>query len=128
MDQDKSSVAEAYKYGRENAKKIASRLGARKIGRSSSNEYELNGKHIVIKSARKNNNDIGVIYSMLERLDYILGSFQAEDGSYIIYKLSPVAFSRSMKLITIRGGTLEGIVGKDVFQSVGRLLYTLVLD
>ena len=50
MPQDRETGVTAVEYGLATARKIAKVIGATKIGNPRSNEYELNGKRIVIKS------------------------------------------------------------------------------
>ena len=90
MPQDQESGARAVEYGLQTARKIAQKLGGIKIGKSRSNEYEVNGRKIVIKCARLNTKSVGVPYQLLDRVEAILGSFENENGCYDIYEMAPI--------------------------------------
>src|SRR5713226_4523479 len=77
MPQDRDTGAAANEFGRATARKIATKIGATEIQRSS-NECRVDGEKIVIKCARVDTPSIGVTYKMLDHLDGILGAFELE--------------------------------------------------
>ena len=119
MPQHKESGAAAVEYGLETARKIAEFLGAQKIGNSRSNEYNLDGKRIVIKCARSSTTNVGVSYQMLKRLDAVIGSFETEGGIYELYEMTPEMFTRNMRPTRSKGASSGrvGIVSKSIFVS-----------
>lgn len=130
MSQNQESGAEAVEYGLSTAREIANQLGANKIGNPRSNEYDLEGKSIVIKCARKRTNSVGVPYHMLERLDAIFGSFENENGEYEIVELSPKIFSENMRPTRSKGASSGrvGIVRKVLFYEKGKPIKKIKLS
>lgn len=117
MSQDRESGAAAGKYGLETARRIAKLLGAQKIGNPRSNEYDLEGKRIVIKCARTNSKDVGVSYNMPERLDAVIGSFETEANTYELYEMTPKTYKENMRPTRSKGASSGrvGIVRKSTF-------------
>ena len=121
MPQDRDTGAAANEYGRVTARKIATKIGATEIQRSSY-ECRVDGVKIVIKCARVGTPSIGVTYKMLDRLDGILGAFELDNGSYDLFLLEPHAFRENMSA-TQSSGASAGKVGKvtkNVFVQRGR--------
>ena len=110
MPPDRESGAAAVEYGLETARRIAKFLGAKKIGNLRSNEYNLEGKRIVIKCARATTNSVGVSYHMLERLDGVIGSFETEGSSYELYEMTPRMYRENIRP-TLSKGASSGRVG-----------------
>lgn len=117
MGQDRESGARAAKYGLETARKIARKLDGKKVGKDGSNEYEINGKRIVIKCARVKTTKVGVLYHMLDRLSSILGAFEGEDGSYDLYEMEPDMYRRYMTPTRSTGDSAGrvGMVRRSIF-------------
>ncbi|MBE9569355.1 MAG: hypothetical protein IMF11_01900 [Proteobacteria bacterium] len=130
MPQDRESGARAVEFGLQTARKIAQKLGGRKIGSPRSNEYEVSGRKIVIKCARFTTNSVGVPYQMLDRVAAILGSFESENGSYEIYEMKPGVYREYMRPTRSTGPSAGrvGIVRKSTFLDQGKLLQRIRLE
>ena len=130
MPQDQVSGARAVEYGLQTARKIAQKLGGIKIGKLRSNEYEVDGRKIVIKCARHNTKSIGVPYQLLDRVDTILGSFENENGSYDLYEMAPDIYRKNMKPTRSTGPSAGrvGMVRKSSFIDQGMFLECINLD
>jgi hypothetical protein len=129
MPQDRDTGAAANDYGRTTARRIATKIGATVIPRSS-NECRLDGEKIVIKCARFGTPSIGVTYKMLDRLDGILGAFELNDGSYDLFLLGPDAFRENMSATQSMGSSAGkvGMVAKRVFVQRGHSRGNVRLD
>ena len=129
MTQDRASGAAANKWGRETARKIASKIDAVMKGRTS-NEARLDGKTIVIKCAASRTDSVGVTFKMLDRLDSIIGAFQLDDGSFEVWSLSPEKFRQGMRDTRSKGSAAGkvGIVRKVSFEKGGITLGRIRLD
>jgi len=130
MPQDRESGARAVEYGLRTGRIIAQKLGARKVGNTRSNEYELDGERVVIKCARSTTNSVGVPYHMLDRLADILGSFEIENGIYEIYAMKPDSYRQHMKPTRSTGPSSGrvGIVRRSTFLDQGRFLRRIKID
>lgn len=130
MPQGQESGARAVEYGLQTARKIAERLGGRKIGRARSNEYEIDNRKVVIKCARATTNSVGVPYQMLDRVAAILGSFETANGTYDIYEMSTDTYREYMRPTRSTGPSagLVGMVRKSVFVDRGKFLMNLHID
>ncbi len=123
MPQNRDSGARANEYGRENAKRIAEKIGAKSISKRS-NEFELKGRKITIRSAKHSTNDLGVTYKMLERIDAIFGALEQENGKYELYEISPSMFEKNMRETRSKGPAAGkvGLVRKSVFVNEGTFI------
>jgi hypothetical protein len=121
MPQNRESGVRANEYGRETAKKIAEKIGARSISKTS-NEFDLRGRKITIRCARHSTSDFGVTYKMLERIDAIFAAPEQEDGRYKLYEMSPSTFKKNMRETCSRGPAAGkvGLVRKAVFIKKGK--------
>lgn len=130
MPQGQESGARAVEYGLQTASKIAEKLGGLKIGKTRSNEYEINNRKVVIKCAKIKTDSVGVTYQMLDRIVAILGSFEIENGTYDIYELVPDVYRANMRPTRSAGPAARhvGIVKKSVFIDRGRFLMNLCID
>ena len=119
MPQDRETGIAAMEYGLETARRIAKVVGATKIGRPRSNEYELNGKKIVFKCARLKTKSVGVPYHMLARLSAVIGCFKLEGGVYELYEMTPEMYRENMRPTRSKGSSSGrvGIVNKSIFIS-----------
>ena len=126
MPQNRESGARANEYGRENAKRIAEKIGAESISRRS-NEFELQGKKITIRSAKFSTNDLGVPYIMLERIDAIFAALEQKNGKYELYKISPGMFKKNMRETRSKGPAAGkvGLVRKSVFVNEGEFICSI---
>jgi hypothetical protein len=130
MPQGRESGARAVEYGLQTASRIAKELGGIKIGKTRSNEYEINKRKVVIKCARIATNSVGVSYQMLDRVAAVLGSFEKENGTYDIYELRPKFFCENMRPTRSKGPSAGrvGIVRKSVFVDQGKFVMNLRID
>jgi hypothetical protein len=95
MPQDKESGAEASQYGRDYGKRIMDAIGA-KAEKPGSNECSLGGELLSVHCARKNTDRVGVTYKALERVSAVLGAFEQEDGSYIVWQMPKSRYAELM--------------------------------
>lgn len=123
MPQDRESGAAGDAYGRSMAPRIARALGASLPGRSS-NECVLNGQRVVIKCARRRTKSVGVTHLMLERIDLVVGAFEADDGSFEVLSLDVPTYRRHMSPTRSTGPSAGrvGQVDKSAFRQHGRSL------
>ena len=109
MGQDKKSGAAANKYGHSMAAKVARFLGLQLLSKNS-NEVELNGKRLVIKSARHRTSEIGISRVMLKRIQDIIVALQEKDGSYILSMVNPVWYRKKMTPSRGKGASARKIM------------------
>src|SRR5262245_3445627 len=128
MTQDRTSGAAANEWGRRTARALAERLGAT-TPTGVSNACLLDESRVVIKCAAVSNNQVGVTFSMLGRLDAIIGAFQRDDGKFELWSLAPSIFRTHMRPTRSRGTAAGkvGLVRRDLFQAKGKALGTLSL-
>ena len=111
--QNRESGAEAAKFGHTTAALIGERIGAKKL-KPRSNEFELKGKRVTIRTARQGNNQVGVLYAMLDRVQLVIGAFEIAPGEYELHSLSPAVYRESMRDSNTGKGRV-GLVQKKVF-------------
>ena len=118
-----NSGAAGNAFGRATAPLVAESIGATMLG-SSSNEARFRGKPVVIKSARVQTQSIGVTYSTLNRVDFIIGAFQQNDGAFSVYGMPVDAFRARMRGTRSKGASAGrvGQLAKSVFISEGEML------
>jgi hypothetical protein len=123
MPQDRESGARANQYGKETAKRIAEKIGAKSTSKIS-NEFELQGRKITIRCARHSNDSLGVTYKMLERIDVIFAALEQENGKYELYGISPSGFKKNMRETKSKGAAAGkvGLVRKSVFVNEGEFI------
>ena len=102
MPQNQRSGAAASAWGRQTARTIASLIGA-SGPTGASNRCEFQGEPIALHCARRNTKSVGVIYTMLERVNKVLGAFEEEDGRFRVLALTPDDFRRNMRQRAVRG-------------------------
>jgi hypothetical protein len=115
MPQNRVSGAEGNRYGRECGKRIATALGAHPVS-ARSNECDFNGERVVIHCARLKTNSVRVTRRMVEKLQAVLGAFEQEDGTYVVYRLPIQSYRDHMK------GNSAGnvfLVNRKVFEEQG---------
>jgi len=78
MPQNAQTGAAADKWGRETAREIAKKIGAISISESS-NEFELAGQIVALHCARQGNDQIGVTYETLKRIDFVIAAFEVDN-------------------------------------------------
>ena len=130
MPQRQESGARAVEYGLQTARKIAEKIGGKKIGKSRSYEYEVDNRKVVIKCARITTNSVGVPYQMLDRVTAILGSFETENGTYDIYEMRPDTYREHMRPTRSTGPSAGrvGIVRRSAFVDRGKFLMNIHID
>ncbi|MFG1497817.1 hypothetical protein ABMA57_14395 [Saccharospirillum sp. HFRX-1] len=123
MPQNQQSGARANDWGRQIAREIAEAIGAEMLSKNS-NECKLEGERAVIKCAKLSTDSVGVTYKMLERIQFIIGAFQAENGKFDIYKLPSPIFQKNMRATASHGSAKGkvGIVRKTIFHSSGKFM------
>ena len=121
MQTDHDSGTAGNAFGRETAPRIAQAIGATLLG-TTSNEAILDGRRVVIKNARPQTPSVGVTYQMLERLEFVIGAFQRDDGTFEVVSL-PADVYRA-RLTETRNRSVSaggvGIVTKIVFIAEGQ--------
>lgn len=126
MPQDRESGARAAAWGHETAERIARKIGATGMGRSS-NECHFSGERAVIKCARRNTSSVGVTYQMLTRIDRIIGAFELDDGSFELWAISPKQFESNMRESITSGGK-TALVARSFFEQHGRKMQRVQLS
>ena len=126
MTQSHETGAEAARFGHKAAALIADQIGAKKLTRNS-NEFQWNGKRVTIRTARQGNNQVGVLYDMLKRVQSVIGAFETAPNEFELLSLSPEIFQSEMRDSKTGNGRV-GLVRKIVFdekgKSVGRVNLT----
>lgn len=123
MPQNRESGARANKWGRETARLIAKKIEATSIS-SNSNEFEWDNMRVTIRCAHFRVTSVGVTYLMLERVNLIIGAFEDQHGTYLLYRLRPEQYKENMRETRSKGPASGrvGIVGKSVFENDGIFL------
>lgn len=120
MPQDRQSGARANQYGRECGKKIMEAIGAKSVKRGS-NECDLKGELLSVHCAQKNTDSVGVTYKALDRISAVLGAFEQDDGSYLVWRLTADQYKAVMKETRSKGPShgRVGIVKRVDFERLG---------
>jgi hypothetical protein len=131
MPQDRKSGLIASRWGKECARRIATKIEARMVG-PKSNECSWNGERALIKCAGLKTSSVGVLYHMASKVDCVLGAFQSEDGSYKVIRLpieSCLPFMKAMPTHS-RGPSAGrvGLVPRRTFFGDGRLIKVVRID
>jgi hypothetical protein len=128
MPQDRETGAAGNAFGRETAPRIGQALGATRTSKTS-NEFELRGRHVVIKCARVGTSSVGVTYKMLDQLEAVLGAFEEPDGRFGVYEISAAEFSRRMRPSRSKryAEPKVGLVAKKDFLERGKLVSRVAL-
>lgn len=121
MPQDRISGADADRYGRETARRVAIVIGATSISETS-NEFELDNRKITIRCARKRTKNIGTPYKLLKRVSAVVAALEQESGDYKLYEISPKQFKKNMRPTRSTGPSAGrvGLVRKSVFVNKGK--------
>jgi hypothetical protein len=109
MPQDRESGARASQYGRDCGKNIMKAIGAKAV-KPGSNECSLGDELLSVHCARTNTDRVGVTYKALERVSAVLGAFEQEDGSYVVWRM-PKKRYRELMTETKSLGPSKGKVG-----------------
>lgn len=95
MTQDRKSGREANQFGHQIAKVVAMRLGLIFIGHKASNLCKGSRGIGVIKSARTSSY-IGVLKSMLPKLDVVYAVIKVDADTYQVFEISKEEFEKFM--------------------------------
>jgi hypothetical protein len=123
MTQNRETGAEAARFGHEAAALIGKKIGAKKLTRNS-NEFELNGQRVTIRTARQGNHQVGVLYDMLERVQSVIGAFEIVPNEFELLSLAPEVFHAEMRDSNTGDGRV-GLVRKKVFDEKGQFVATV---
>jgi|GEM_PF-3767553 len=85
--QDRQSGAEARDWALKTGPKIAASLKATKVSNKGSEYRDADGKLFSIRCARRRNNLVGLYNTMRDRIDYVVGAFEAGEGIFDVYKV-----------------------------------------
>jgi len=118
MRQSRETGAEAARFGHKAAALIAEQIGAKKLTRNS-NEFHWNGNRVTIRTARQGNNQVGVLYDMLKRVQSVIGAFETTPNDFELLSLSPEIFQSEMRDSKTGTGRV-GLVRKSVFAEKGK--------
>jgi hypothetical protein len=120
MPQDRESGARASQYGRECGKKVMAAIGAKSV-KPGSNECDLNGELLSVHCARKATDSVGVTYKALDRISAVLGAFEQDDDSYLVWRLTAEQYKVVMKETRSKGPSQGrvGIVKRVEFERLG---------
>ena len=120
MPQTRETGATAAKFGHEAATLIGEKLGAKKLRRDA-NLFEWNGQPVTIRTARQGNNQVGVLYDMLERVQLVIAAFETAPDQFDLLSLSPEIFKAEMRDSKTNSGRV-GLVRRSVFADKGSFL------
>jgi hypothetical protein len=84
-------------------------LGAQSV-KPGSNECSLRGELLSVHCARKSTDRIGVTYKALERIAAVVGAFEQEDGSYLVWRMPKAQYEELMTGTRSRGSGEENRV------------------
>lgn len=119
MPQNAKSGAEANEYGHRTARLIGDKIRATPV-KNKSNEFAFEGCLVTIRCAHKGNMQVGVTYSMLDRVDKVIAAFEVARKTYALYEMSPSLYK--MNLRDSKGEGKVGLVAKKVFKDIGKTL------
>ncbi|ADE36810.1 hypothetical protein [Methanohalophilus mahii] len=104
MVQDEDSGRAGNNFGHLMAKYAAKNFGVKLLDNgNNSNETILDGQKVVIKSAHKSNNRIGIPHNVLDRVDNVIAILEDKTSpvngihKYSIYKIDSKWFKSEMK-------------------------------
>jgi hypothetical protein len=117
MVQDRESGRRAYEYGHKMARLVANKIGAVPINEKKSNEFILNKQLVTIRCAKKNNPQVGVLYSMLERVDFVIAAFEEVKNGYKLFKMNPTIYLKHSRDSKKQGKV--GLVNRKLFEELG---------
>jgi hypothetical protein len=92
--QNAESGREAAKWGSTTGPKIAAKLGFTRLSATGSEFKDSKGQRVSIRCARRGNNQVGLLNDMRDRIDYVIGAFEAEDGGFDLYKASVALWAK----------------------------------
>jgi hypothetical protein len=95
MPQDRKSGARASQYGRDCGKRIIEAIGGKSV-KAGSNEFSLGEETLSVHCARRNTDRVGVTYKALDGVSAVLGAFEQEDGSYVVWRMPKEKYQQLM--------------------------------
>ena len=110
-------------YGYSTSAQLAKKLGAKQLSRST-NEFELNGEHVVIQPARKKDRRVAVFSEVLDHIQAVLAAYKIGPNEYGLVSLSADLYRKFMR--TPHGNV--GLVTKCMFLRRGSAVATVNLD
>jgi hypothetical protein len=122
MLQDRESGNRARRWGYENARNVASYLGATLVNPGKSNEATWNNRRILIKSAHYGVSEIGATPATLNRVDAIIAALQDRNSAYSLYEITPLWFRQNMKQSRSSGASHVMMVKCADVRSAGRMI------
>lgn len=126
MPQDRESGARASQFGRDCGKRIIEAIGAKNV-KAGSNECSLGDELLSVHCARKDTDRIGVTYKALDRISAVLGAFEQEDGSYVVWRMPKGQYKRLMTNTRSLGPSRNrvGMVKRVDFERYGTRFTTI---
>lgn len=118
MPQDRKSGQKANLYGHETSRRIADKIGAISIS-DDSNEFLFEGRLVTIRCAKTGNNQVGVTYAMLDRVDLVIAAFEKEKNLYELFEITPALYSQFMRDSKDEGHV--GLVTKKIMHEHGKM-------
>jgi len=125
MTQDKESGGKAAKFGLRAAAAVGEKIGAKKVN-PRANEFEFKGQRVTIRMAHLDTNQVGVLYSMLERVQAVIGAFEISTNEYELLSVPSATFKQSLRDSNTGNGRV-GLVRKSVFVEKGKLVANVTL-
>jgi hypothetical protein len=125
MPQDHESGSRAAQFGKDNAARIAKTIGAKLLDPKKSNVASHAGRCIVLKSARRKNNFIGIPYSLLKQVSAVVAAFEEDRGKFVILELPADIFRAKEKT---QPGREVGQVPRSVFLAHGQEIGSFLVD
>lgn len=92
--QNADTGREAAKWGSTTGPDIGAQLGFTRISNAGSEFKDAKDQRLSIRCARQTNNQIGLLNDMRDRIDYVIGAFEAADGGFDLYKISVGLWSK----------------------------------
>lgn len=98
MTQNKQTGRVANKFGKRMAEIVSKKIGAVRTSHSNGNEFLWNGKRITIRSAHKKNTYVGVLSSMLDRVDTVLAVIESEaEDEFKVWAIDKQTYRKNSK-------------------------------
>jgi hypothetical protein len=126
MTQNRQSGAEAAEFGHKAAALIGRSISAKKLT-ARSNEFDWRGKRVTIRTARQGNNQVGVLYAMLGRVQAVIAAFEVAPNKYELYSLSPETYREAMRDSKTGKGRV-GLVQRKAFVEKGTFIVNVKIS
>ncbi len=125
MPQTRETGAAANEYGHATARAIAAKIGAVPVTEHS-NEFAFQGKLVTIRCASQGDNQVGVLYTMLKRIDLVIAAFEEEHAQYRLFSMTPHLYATQLRDSKHAGKV--GLVRKTQFKDHGTPLQIVSLN